>query len=390
MIIIENIVNTINSIVGTANIVFSSFITVNYHIGDLIATCISYVYTSIISALSTFILVVSILLEDLLVFFNEISESASNCLLLFLNCFFIFRDFVFNILSDTSTAIVNIFDSIISYISIIINTIIFTVQKCGEIFSLIGHSLILLVNLLPRTLYLLYLGTINLIHLSKERIISSSCDVYQKVISMSGEMWLGVVSTIIVSVLGGKYTLKFVRENNITWGSVVRAIVWLLCNIYIWIFESIVKCLRMTVRVMEMTVSNLRVPMFAHAGDSEDEEEDRENLVGDVEDSDDEENDRRETRRRNYLLLLERARKRKGSDQSGGSRDDVEEELLREVEREREDKLCCICQDREKCIMMLPCRHLCICERCQALLKNHGNSCPMCRRQVKQMIKAYL
>ena len=43
------------------------------------------------------------------------------------------------------------------------------------------------------------------------------------------------------------------------------------------------------------------------------EEEDRENLVGDVEDSDDEENDRRETRRRNYLLLLERARKRKGN-----------------------------------------------------------------------------
>ena len=68
----------------------------------------------------------------------------------------------------------------------------------------------------------------------------------------------------------------------------------------------------------------------------------------------------------------------------------MEEDLLREVEREREDKLCCICQDEEKCIMMLPCRHLCICERCQALLKNHGNSCPMCRRPVKQMIKAYL
>ena len=40
------------------------------------------------------------------------------------------------------------------------------------------------------------------------------------------------------------------------------------------------------VRLTEMTFSNLRVPMFAHAGDSEDEEEDREPLVAAVEDSD--------------------------------------------------------------------------------------------------------
>jgi len=300
-----------NGIVGTANAVFSSFITVNYHIGDLIATCISYVYTSIISALSTFFLVVSILLEDLFVFFNEISESASNCLFLLLNCFFIFRDFVFNIVSDTSSAIINVIDNIISNLTLIINTIIFTAQKCGEIFSLIGHSLILLVNLLPRTLYLLYLGTINLIQLSKETIISSSYEFYQSLISMSGEMWLGVVSSIVFSVLGGKYSLKIVRENNITWGSVVRAFVCLLCTTYIWIFESIVKCLRMIVRVMEMTVSNLRVPMFAHAGDSEDEEEDRENLVGDVEDSDDEENDRRESKTKLFVVVRKSKEKKR-------------------------------------------------------------------------------
>ena len=63
---------------------------------------------------------------------------------------------------------------------------------------------------------------------------------------------------------------------------------------------------------------------------------------------------------------------------------------MREVEREREDKLCYICMVNEKCIMMLPCRHLCICEQCQPLLRNHGNTCPMCRKKVKQMIKAYL
>merc|ERR1712126_574345 len=124
---------------------------------------------------------------------------------------------------------------------------------------------------------------------------------------------------------------------------------WLVCSLYIGIFESIVRCLRLTVTLMEMTVSNLRVPMFAHAGDSEDDEEDRENLVGEVEDSDDDENERIETRRRNYLLLLERAKNRKGYDSSRGSSSsrqqpagsgNIDADLLREVEREREDRLC--------------------------------------------------
>ena len=53
-----------------------------------------------------------------------------------------------------------------------------------------------------------------------------------------------------------------------------------------------------------------------------------------------EENERRETKRRNYLLLRERANNRRGSRE-------LEEDLMTEIEREREDKLCCICQDME-------------------------------------------
>lgn len=128
--------------------------------------------------------------------------------------------------------------------------------------------------------------------------------------------------------------------------------------------------------------------MFSHAGDSDDEDEDRENLVGEINDSDDEDRAREAEKRRNYDLLLKRRINKKGDRR--GSTDSVEDLLLREVEREREDKLCVICQDKEKCIMILPCRHLCICESCQAPLRTHRNICPICRKEVKQMIKAYL
>jgi len=100
--------------------------------------------------------------------------------------------------------------------------------------------------------------------------------------------------------------------------------------------------------------------------------------------SDDEDRAREVQKRKNYDLLVQRRSARVGE---GGS---LEDDLLREVEREREDKLCVICVDKEKCIMILPCRHLCICESCQEPLRTHRNNCPICRKEIKQMIKAYL
>ena len=327
-------------------------------------------------------MVLQIVLEDLWVFVNEVSETISNCLSVILNSLLILWDHISGTIGNITNSVLSTAECFVNFIYFVINTVIVTAQKCEELFSLVGHSLILLIKLVPRTLYLLYLGCIQLSKISKETGFNGLNELYLTARGLSKEMMLGVLFSLVFGTFGVKFTLRTIQERNITMSSVIRAIIWVLVQTYIKIFESIARSLRMTVRLMEMMVSNLRMPMFAHAGDSEDEDEDRENLVGELEDSDDEENERREDRRRNYVLLRERAESRKGAG--------VEEELLREVEREREDKLCCICTDREKCIMMLPCRHLCICERCMTLLKNHGNSCPMCRKPVKQMIKAYL
>ena len=265
------------------------------------------------SALSTFYLVLSILIEDLGVFLKELSESVSNVLLLFLNCFCLFRDFINNTVSNVCNSIISFIDAIISNVTSIVNTTMFLAQKCGEMFKLVGHSLILIINMIPRTLYLMYLGSINLIIVTRDAAITSSCQLYHRVMSMSVEMIIGIITTILFTGLSVRIVSRFIRERNITWSWCLHSIISLVCCVYLCIITSLVKCLRVTVRLMEMMLSNLRVPMFAHAGDSEDEaEEDRENLVADVEDSDEEENERMVSRRRNYQLLLERAKQRKG------------------------------------------------------------------------------
>ena len=249
----------------------------------------------------------------MVVFLKEVSELVSSFLFLLFNSFYNIFDSLYSGLYSICDNIISFIDNVISNLNAFINLVIICAQRCGEVFSLIGHSLILLVNLLPRTLYLLGLGSVNLLKVSKDSLIHQTCLAYQSLLNMSPEMLLGIVPTVIVTGVSVKFSLRQVRERNITWTSVLHSCLRIFCSVYIGIFESIVKCLRLTVTLMEMTVSNLRVPMFAHAGDSEDDEEDRENLVGDVEDSDDEENERRETRRRNYLLLLERAQNRKGT-----------------------------------------------------------------------------
>jgi len=277
---------------------------------------------------------------------------------------------------------------ITSSCSFIYNVVAHCVRNFGDLFNLIGKSVILLINLVPRSIYMIYVGSIKLFKSSKNFSRYLLATAHSTITTASPELLLGLVVGTLTMVLIIKYTIKTIRERNITWRSLLRAVLWLICTTYIVIFRSIARCVGVTLTVMEMTVSNLRVPMFAHAGDSDDEEEDRENLVGAVEDSDEDENDRRVTKRKNYELLRERANRKRGSRR--GSEDSVEDQLMREVEREREDKLCCICQDQEKCIMMLPCRHLCICSSCMEPLRTHRNTCPICRKQVKQMIKAYL
>ena len=212
--------------------------------------------------------------------------------------------------------------------------------KCGDLFSLVGSSLVLLVDLVPRTLYLLYLAAGQLLTKSAQSFSVWLSGLCHSLRSTSPEMLLGLATCLLTSCLAAHFILRTVRERNITWPIVLGTLLWIFCTAYIFIFESIVRCLRVMVRLTEMTFSNLRVPMFAHAGDSEDEEEDREPLVAAVEDSDQEENERRETKRRNYLLLRERANTRRGSGE-------LEDDLMTEIERERENKLCCICQDME-------------------------------------------
>jgi len=57
------------------------------------------------------------------------------------------------------------------------------------------------------------------------------------------------------------------------------------------------------------------------------------------------------------------------------------------IHREEEmKKLCSVCLENEKCILLMPCNHVCLCEPCSGQL----NDCPVCLTKTTNKVKIYL
>lgn len=64
--------------------------------------------------------------------------------------------------------------------------------------------------------------------------------------------------------------------------------------------------------------------------------------------------------------------------------------LQRQLELEKESKLCVVCQDNERCVVGLPCHHLCLCLSCSTVISRQSGLCPICRHPLHRMMKVYV
>lgn len=69
-------------------------------------------------------------------------------------------------------------------------------------------------------------------------------------------------------------------------------------------------------------------------------------------------------------------------------------ELEREIETEKEKRKCVVCQDRNKSVLIMPCKHLCLCVQCAEQIARSRmpgrRVCPLCRTRIKTIMNVYV
>ena len=64
------------------------------------------------------------------------------------------------------------------------------------------------------------------------------------------------------------------------------------------------------------------------------------------------------------------------------------DDLKLEVENEKDEKLCIICVDNNRNILLQPCNHFCMCNKC--MLYKKWAKCPLCRQHIQSTLDVYV
>lgn len=69
------------------------------------------------------------------------------------------------------------------------------------------------------------------------------------------------------------------------------------------------------------------------------------------------------------------------------------EDFQKEIEKEKEKIKCVVCQDNDKSVLILPCKHLCLCLHCGNTIARSRNVerrvCPLCRKKIETIMNVY-
>ena len=69
----------------------------------------------------------------------------------------------------------------------------------------------------------------------------------------------------------------------------------------------------------------------------------------------------------------------------------LSEMFRNQLQLAKQSSTCCVCHDKEKCILLQPCNHVSLCEQClEEVLARRDKVCPLCREKIEDHIRVFL
>ena len=271
---IESLLNFVNGIGSTVSNGFMTFLTINYFVGQ---TIVSLATSSIIHLKEVAIslaIASYILLEDLFGFIVENVE-----------CVLTGVDFLVSAIDKlqcnltaagltVKTGVLSGVLSIRELISGAVGSVTGAWNSVIHFFHMIGASLLLLINIVPQTMQLIYNVTISNLCSAFNFISTSVRGVWQLSISAPVEALIGITATALVAFSSFKIVRKLVASHNLSWYWLGRVTLRIICWIYLQFCLFLIALGAGVARTVEFTLTHLHVPRFHHAGDVSDDEDD--------------------------------------------------------------------------------------------------------------------
>ena len=274
---IQSLLNFVNGIGSTLYNGFTTFVTVNYYVGQAIFSILTAALVKLKALVVSIAIGTYIFLEDLSVFVLETCESILAGFELMTGAIDALLAGIGWTAATVKAGAASCVDNVCQLAGAVAGSVTDALLSVEQFFHLIGASLLLMVGIVPKTLNYVYSEVSNFFQATAAAISASVGHAVDVVHSAPVESFVGLVATALISFSTFKLSQRFVRQRNITWSSAVQVVLRLLCFIYLHFCLFLIGLGRGIARTVEFTLTHLHVPRFHHAGDVSDDEDDHGN-----------------------------------------------------------------------------------------------------------------
>lgn len=273
MTLLDPVLTGLNSLGHSVTSGVVQFLSVNHVLASTAVSTFCVLASIIKDVLSTLTSAVVILLEDLFDFLVETGQS----FVAFCEVIFAFVDaFVSGILSGLTaikTGTLWCFYSVTQFFSQILTCISDIFYSISGFLRLLGSSVMLLIQMIPSTLYLCGVTLVSFIQKSTTSCKNVLLDAYQTVFQSPAELLIGLISGILIFYSVNKLTRRIIREHNLTFSGVMRSTFRVFCVSYLLAIRGLLKVVFVVLDCVTTVLTHLHVPRFHHAGDIDDDDE---------------------------------------------------------------------------------------------------------------------